>query len=268
MKTIKLKKLEELFESRLISKEEYEKKKKEIEEMPEEKIEKKKSEEVKESKLKSDKMLIIIAALIILVFIVIFSLRYFTQERPETIDELHQLNLKGKLKPEQGYVYNGYSFVKLDDFWYTQLMSSSGKTEFNFNFRYSPRELEDIRIKGNLDVEKFNNASQYFVTFNPLGKEFTHIRLARFDYDMQMIKVFQKIPISACDRNASNVTTVCSGVPIKTCENTEDIVVYFKESDKLNVEYRDNCIIIEGREFDFVKGVDRVFYNLYGIMEQ
>ncbi len=278
MKEIKLKKLEESLESGAISREEYEKKKKEIEEMPEEKVEVlenqrfsapaslEKEEEIKETKLKSDKMLIIGAILIVLVFISIFGFRYFTKERPETIDDLHELNLKGKLKPEQGYLYKGaYSFVKYNDFWYTQLKSSSGKTEFNFNFRYSPRELEDIKIKGWLDVDKFNNATQYYATFNPLGNDLAHVRLARMDYDIMMTRIFQKIPISACDRNE---TTACLGIPIITCENTDDIVVYYKEADELSVEYKGNCIIINGKGFDFVKGVDRILYNLYGIMEQ
>jgi len=74
--------------------------------------------------------------------------------------------------------------------------------------------------------------------------------------------------VSACDRNATNITTACNDIPIITCDNTNDIVVYYKESDELNVEYRDNCIIISGKEFDLVKGVDRVLFNLYGIMEQ
>jgi hypothetical protein len=57
-------------------------------------------------------------------------------------------------------------------------------------------------------------------------------------------------------------------IPIITCENTDDIVVYFKESNELGVEYRNNCIIISGSGLDIVKGVDRVLYNLYGVMEQ
>lgn len=269
MKEIKLKKLEESFESGTISKEEYEKKKKEIEEMLEEKVEER-EEEVKETKSKSDKILLVGVILIVVIFVAIFvGFGLFKQKLPKTIEELHQLNLEGKLKPEQGYLYKDvYSFVKYNDFWYWELPSQSGKTAFNFNFRYSPKELEDIKIKGWLDVGKFNNASQYYATFNPLGKQLSHIRLARLDYDLQMTKVFQKTPVSACDRDASNVTTACSGVPIITCENTEDIVVYFKESDELSVEYKDNCIIIEGKEFDFVKGVDRILYNLYEIMEQ
>lgn len=268
MKEIRLKDLEKTFEEGVISKEEYERKKKEIEAMPEEKREESK-EEVKEPKLKSDRILIIGAILLIVVFAGLFGLKYFNQEQPQTIGDLHELNFKGKLKPDQGFMYNDvYSFIKFDDFWYTKLVSQTGKTEFNFNFRFSPRELEDIDIKGNLDLDKFNNASQYYVTFDPLGKEFTHIRLGRLDFDIQMTKVFQKTPISACDRNVSNKTTSCFRVPIITCENTDDIVVYYKESDELSVEYNDNCIIISGRGFDIVKGVDRVLYNLYGIMEQ
>ena len=210
------------------------------------------------------------AIAVVMVFAVIFGMRFVNQEElPETIDELHQLNLKGKLKPEQGYLYNGvHSFVKIDDVWYAQLMSPSGNTLYNFNFRYSPRELEDIKIKGNLDIGKFNDAKQYYVTFNPVGEEFVHIRLGRLDYDMMMVTVFQKTPISACDRNASNATTACLGVPIITCDNTDDLVVYYKESDELSVEYEDNCIIISGSGFDFIKGVDRVLYNLYKIMDQ
>jgi len=250
--------------------EEYKKKKKEIEAMPEEKVKEEKDEKVEDVKLKSDKTLIIGVVMIMLVFAVILGAKYFNQEEmPKTIDELHELNLKGKLKDEQGYLYNDvYSFVKVEDVWYAQLMSPSGKTFYNFNFRYSPRDLENIKIKGKLDVEKFNDASQYYVTFNPLGKEFTHIRLGRLDYDMMMIQVFDKTPISACDRNVSNATAACLDIPIITCENTDDIVVYFKESNELGVEYRNNCIIISGSGLDIVKGVDRVLYNLYGVMEQ
>jgi len=268
MKEIKLKRLEKSFEEGIINKEEYEKQKEEINEMKEEKREEVK-EELKEAKLKTDRNLIIVIAVIAIIFIALFiGFRFINQDKPQTIEELHKLNLEGKLKPDQGYLYNDlYSFVLLDDFWYTQLKSRSGKTLYNFNFRYSPRDLEDIKITGNLDLDKFNNASEYFVTFNPEGIDFTHIRLARFDYDIQMTQVFQKTPLSACDRK-TNATEACNNVPIITCDNTEDIVVYFKESSELTVEYDDNCIIISGTEFDFVKGVDRVLYNLYGIMEQ
>jgi cytochrome c-type biogenesis protein CcmH/NrfG len=93
MKHLKLKQLEKSLEDGVISKEEYKKKKKEIEEMPEEKTEEK-DEKVEDAKLKSDRTLIVIAIIIILVFAAIFGSRYFTQEQPKTIDELHEWNLK------------------------------------------------------------------------------------------------------------------------------------------------------------------------------
>ena len=265
----RLKELEESYHTGIMNKEEYLKKKKEIEKEPEEK-EKKSQEEIKEVKSKgSDKILVVGILAIILIFAIGFLIGKFTKEQPKTIEDLHQLNIQGKLNPEYGYLYKGaYSFVKYNDFWYWQLTSQSGKTEYSFNFRYSPNDLENIKIKGTLNPKKFNNASQYYVTFNPLGNELTYIRLARLDYDVQMVNVFKKTPISACDRDATNITSACVDVPIITCENTEDIVVYFKESDRLSVEYKDNCIIINGKGFDIVKGVDRVLYNLYDIMEK
>jgi len=267
MKHIKLKELGKSYELGMVTTEEYEKKKKEIEEMPEEGV-KEVKEEVKDVKLKSDKMLIIGAVVIILIFAAIFGARYFTQEQPETIDDLHALNLKGKLKDAQGYIYNNaYSFVKFDDLWLTQFKSPKGTILYDIQFRYGPREVEDIKISGTLNTKRFNDATQYYATFNPLGNDFTYIRLARFDYDIQMTKIFQKTPVSACDRNVTNGTTACVGIPIITCDNTDDVVVYFKESKELNLEYDDNCIVISGSGLDLIKGVDRILYDLYDIIE-
>ena len=36
--------------------------------------------------------------------------------------------------------------------------------------------------------------------FNPIGRDFSYIRLARFDFDTQMLNVFKKTPKSACDK--------------------------------------------------------------------
>ena len=265
MKEAKLKKLDELLEAGLISKEEYEKKKREIEEMPEENV-KVEKEEVKEVKLKSDKKLIIGIGLIVLLFIVIFGFRYFTQEQPETIEDLHELNLKGKLKPEQGYLYKDvYSFVKYDNLWYVQLMSPKGTRFYDIQFRYGPKEVEDIEIEGILDTELFNNASDYYVTFNPTGKDFSHVAVAVGDFNQHMVNIFFKNPIAACDKNE---TDACKDRPIITCDNTDKVVLYVKEANITRVYYDDNCIVVEGSGFDLVKGINRILYDFYEIMEQ
>lgn len=263
MKHLKLKELDKSLEDGIISKKEYEKKKKEIEEMPEEKIEEK--EEVKGVKLKSDRILIVGVIIIVLLFGIVFGLRYFTQEQPETIDDLHELNLKGKLKEEQGYLYKDvYSFVKFDNLWYTQFKSPKGTRLYDIQFRYGPREVEDITIKGSLNTELLNRVTEYYVTFNPTGNDFSHVALAVADFNQHMINIFFKKPVAACDKNE---TYNCVDRPIITCENTDKLVLYVKEANSSRVYFDDNCIVVEGSGFDLIKGVDRILYDFYDIIE-
>ena len=187
------------------------------------------------------------------------------QDTPQTIDDLHALNLKGKLKDDQGYLYKGvYSFVKFDDLWYTQMVSPKGTRFYNIQFRYGPKDVEQIRIKGALSTDLFNNATDYYVTFNPTDGNFSSIALAVSDFNQQMTKVFFKQPIAACDRNE---TTACIGRPIITCDNTDKMVLYVKDSNNSGVYYNNNCITIEGNGFELVKGVDRVLYDFYEIIK-
>ena len=257
-------------ESGIIDKEEYDKWKEKLE--PDVKEFDRKIEEAnkaalsEEPKKSSDKALIISIAIIILLFISVIAFSIFNKQQPKTLEDLHVLNLKGKLKPEQGYVYKGvYSFVTLDNLWYTQLTSPKGAKIYSLALRYSPKDLEDLVIEGNLNAEFFNNQSEFFVTFNPTGKEFSYVSLAVADFNTHMSKVFEKNPVAACDRNG---TEPCKTRPIVTCEDHDKVVLYVKESERFRTYYNSNCIVVEGNGFDLVRGVDRVLYNLYGIMEQ
>jgi len=265
----KLEELKESFETGVISAKEYEEQKEKISEETEAKEEEKASpEEHTEEKgaKKSDKILIASVLALILLFAVFFSYRAITKPQPQTLDELHLFNLKGKLKAEQGYIYkDAYSFVNFDNLWYMQLKSPQGTRLYNMALRYGPRDLEDIKIKGRLNSKLLDNATDYYVTFNPTGANFSHVALAAGDFNQHMVNVFFKMPIAACDKNE---TLACSIRPIITCENKEKIVLYIKEANKTNVYYDDNCIVVEGNGFELVKGVDRVLLNLYGIMEQ
>ncbi len=267
----KLEVLKGSLDSGIIGKEEYESKKEKLD--PEikkfdETIEElnKSNEELEDTKKYSHKALIgtIIAILLLLAAIVAFS--FFYKPKPLTLEDLHVLNLQGKLKPSQGYVYKGvYSFVYLDNFWYTQLKSPKGTKVYDMALRYSPTDLKNITIEGQLNTNLFDNQTQFYVTFNPTGKSLSYVSLAVADFDTHMTKVFEKAPIAACDRNG---TEPCRARPIVTCSNTDKLVFYVKESDRLRVYYNSNCIVIEGSGFDLVKGADRVLYNLYHIMEQ
>ncbi len=258
------------FESGIIEKDEYDKWKEKLE--PDVKELDRKIEEANKADIgeeqpkKTDKVLIISIAVIGLLFVAIIAFGVFNKQQPKTLEDLHVLNLKGKLKPEQGYVYKGvYSFVTLDNLWYTQLTSPKGAKIYSLALRYSPKDLKDIAIEGNLNSEFFNNKSNFYNTFNPRGKELSYVSLAVADFSTHMAKVFEKNPIAACDRNE---TDACKTRPIVICEDNDKLVLYIKESERFRVYYNNNCIVVEGNGFDLVKGVDRILYNLYGIMEK
>jgi hypothetical protein len=257
------------FESGIIDREEYGKWKDKLEpdvKKFDEKIEEANKPEEEPSPKSSEKALIIGIAIIVLLFVAVIAFGIFNKPKPKTLEELHVLNLKGKLKPEQGYVYKGvYSFITSDNLWYTQLTSPKGTKLYSLALRYSPRDLKDIVIEGNLNGEFFNNKTEFYVTFNPTGKDFSSIGLAVADFNTHMSKVFEKKPIAACDRNE---TEPCKNRPIVTCEDKGKLVLYVKESEKFRTYYNNNCIVVEGNGFDLVKGVDRILYNLYNIMEQ
>ena len=267
----KLDVLEGSLESGVIDREEYSKSKeklgpdlKEFDKMIEEKNKYDPGEEV--TKKSSEYTLIISIVVILLVLIAIMGFGIFYKKQPKTLEELNILNLQGRLNPEQGYVYKGvYSFVNFDDAWFTQLKSPMGTKVYSMSLRYSPRDLKDIVIEGSLNADFFNKKSELFVTFNPKGMDFPSVGLAVADFDTHMSKVFEKKTIAACDRND---TEPCKTRPIVTCEDTDKLVLYVKESKMFRTYYNNNCIVVEGNGLDLVKGVDRVLYNLYNIMEQ
>ena len=218
-------------------------------------------------KKSSEKALVISIAVIIVLFGLIFAVRYFYKPQALTLEDMHALNLKGKLRPEQGYVYKGlYSFITQDQEWFTQLSSPKGTKIYDLALRYSPRDLRNITIEGNLNTEFFDSQSEYYVTFNPKGNQFPYVGLAVADFNTHMSKVFEKTPIAACDRNE---TQICQTRPIVTCGNTGNstkLVLYIRESDRFRVYYNDNCIVVEGEGLDLVRGVDRILYNFYHVM--
>lgn len=267
-----MKKLEILkgsLESGIIDKDQYDKEKEKLQaELKEfdKKVEEINKPETREEPKSSDKPLIFGIAVIVLVLIAVVTYSIFNKEQPKTLEDLHVLNLQGKLKPEQGYVYKGaYSFVKFDGVWHTQLKSPKGTRVYSMALRYSPKEVENIAIEGALNKQFFDAQSEFYVTFDPTGKDFSKVALAVSDFDTHITKVFEKVPVAACDRNE---TEICRERPIITCSDTDKLVLYVRETDRFRVYYSDNCVVVEGNGFDFVKGVDRILYNLYGIMEQ
>ena len=202
--------------------------------------------------------MIIIAVL----FIAVFSIKFLIKPKINTIDDLHLLNVQGKLKPEQGYMYGGFSFIRANDLWYTQIQV--GNILIDIPLHYGPKDMENMPVEGAFNTALFDASNHVFMTFNPLGDYLTYVALATGEIDNALIKAFGKAVIGSCDRNE---TEPCAARPIVTCSSTDKLVLYVKEANNSGVYFDDNCIVVEGNGFDLVKGVDRVLYDFYGIIK-
>ncbi len=230
------------------------------------------NEEIKETEIEpesekknSDKALMVAIAAIIIAIVIIFGFRFFqAEEAPKTIEDLHSLNLRGKLNPEEGYIYGGYSFVYANGLWYTQVQTISGTSIFNIPLHYGPKAVEDIPIIGDFNADIFNANKEIFVTFDPLGQNLNYVALAVGEFDQSIIKAFNKFPVAACDKNQ---TKACSTRPIITCNSTSKAVLYLQQEPEPKVIFKDNCMIVQGIGPDIVRSTNRLLLRLYGIME-
>ncbi len=216
----------------------------------------------------STKMFFVGVALIIIIAgILLFVVPLINTSIPEeTVDELHQDNLEGKEDPETNYVYNGFSFAKADDVWYSKVtVPDSGKV-YEIAMRYGPKELEDVELIG--DIGRYNYAyaqspTKYhmYLTFDP-NKDFSHISLSLVTIMNQLGKIFNLGFVTACATEHES----CNDVPLINCENTDKPVIFLTEEPGTKVELKDNCITLQGEDFEVVRATERFLYQWYGIM--
>lgn len=217
--------------------------------------------DIEEKKPISDKALVWGIIGLIVLFGMVFGITYFTkQEQAKTIEELHKLNLEGKLKPEQGYIHKGYSFVFADGLWWTQIQANN--TLYNLPLHFGPKETENMPING-ASNNVFLNATKVYITFNPLASEFKYVTLAVAETDQSLIKSFGIFPIAACDRNE---TDACKNRPIVTCNDIDKAVIYFLDAPESGVVFNGNCVIISGTGWEIVRAADKFLLRMYGLV--
>ncbi len=218
-------------------------------------------EEEPERKI-SDKILVWAIILIVLAFILIFSLTFFHNKTPLTLDEMSSACLEGKLDKDICYVHKGaYVFVKIEGLWYTRIESEGLKVGIPLHF--NPGDLENIPVAGSYNHSLFNSTPYFYITFDPLGSQLNYVALATGEFDRNMLSAFGKQPIASC---IVNETDACKDRPIITCTNTNEPVVYMEQSNKTAVIMDNNCIRIKGEGPDIVKATDRLLMMFYSIM--
>lgn len=228
---------------------------------PSEPIERAVEEEVHESE--TNKYFYVLLALIVIAFASFFVYQKISTPTGATItvDELHDLNINGELSSEKGYTHNGFSFVLFDGLWYTKIQR--GDVAYSIPLHFGPRDVKDVTVKGTLG-KTFDEGDDVYITVNPLDENSDYTALAASELAQNMAIAIKRRPIGACDRNE---TVMCKDRSIVTCETTDKPMIYLVQEQGPEVEFKDQCIIVRGIQYDLVKSADRLLLQWYTIIQ-
>lgn len=209
---------------------------------------------------KSDKKLLMMIGIVVALFVIFFASRFIfgSRDGAVTIDELHRMNIQGKAG-DPHYMYNGFSFVKSENLWYTQVKVKDSLIDIPLHF--GPKELEDVQVRGSID-DDFKK-SYVYITFDPLGGGMQYVALSSAELSLNLVRGIGITPIAACDRNE---TYACADRPIKTCDS-EGAIIYLEQSNETEVVLQGNCVRIKGSNWNLVKATDRLLLQWYGVMK-
>ena len=212
----------------------------------------------------------IVGAIIILAITAFIFIPPLFDDGLVTLDDYHQANLDGK-KLDNAYLYNEFSFVKYDGLWYTQIFNQYTGTQFDVPLHYGPKEVTDLIVTGNLNlffakIKKNNIGDEYdtqtYLTFDPESTQMAYVALATGELTQNLAKTMGIAFLPACTKEHDD----CKDVPIITCDNTKDPVIYIKEAEETAVTVEGNCVIIQGEKEEIVRAADRFLFKLYNIM--
>lgn len=212
---------------------------------------------------KETRNILIIAG--ILVGMLLFSIAGFKVYNQLTgvgiinLDELHQKNLEGDLDPEEGYLYNGYSFIFVDGMWWTEM--KEGKVLLKIPLHFGPREVEEVKMEGSLSGD-FNKGTVVFMVIDP---EFSnkYYSLALSELNFNIVEGIRKKPVAACSKE----NEICTDREILNCENTKGKpVIELRWGGEPKITSKGTCVLISGEEYGLVKAADRLIWQWYGVM--
>ena len=138
--------------------------------------------------------------------------------------------------------YNGFEFVKKNEFWITK----TGNLQFVF--KYNPKEIE--KIGGDLkDLENYYGKPVYISSDDNevVAEIYTNLN--------QIVQRMQKACLEGEKCEDKNL-------PIKTCK---DNFIVVKESENSKIEQKENCVFIYGKQEDLLKLGDEFLFKILKI---
>ncbi len=218
-----------------------------------------------ESEDKGDgKSILIMIGVLIGVVVVAFGgfklYDHFTGAEVINVDELHKDNLEGELDSEEGYVYEGFSFVFVDGLWWTEM--KKGDVLLKIPLHFGPREVEEVKVVGKLGPG-FNEGEEVFMVIDP---EFAdkHYTLALSELNFNVAKGVGRKPVAACSKE----NIICEDREILNCDDTGGKpVIELRYGGEPKITLEGTCILISGEEYGIVKAADRLIWQWYGVMQ-
>lgn len=208
-------------------------------------------------------VLILIGVLVAIFVVVIGGFKvynHFTAASVVVIDDLHQQNLDGKLGSDEGYVYNGYSFVKADGLWWTEVEVKDRIIKIPLH--YGPLEIENIPVTGKLTPE-FNKGETVYISIDPEVNYNKYYTLGLMELNTNILQGVSRKIEAAC----STQNPVCENRTVINCESAVgQPVVQLSVDDVSSVTLKGTCIDIRGNGEDLVKSVDRALYVWYKVV--
>lgn len=205
----------------------------------------------------------VLVGLFILAFGGFSAYNNLTAAQVVTVDELHLLNAQGELEEEQGYLYNGFSFVKADGLWWTE--RKIGERLFKIPLHFGPKEVEQIPIVGDINDAFDDGEIVYFAIDPAVANKYYSLGLGELGFNI--VQAINRRPEAACTAE----DPVCEGRPILNCADTKGEPVIeldlAEPGENAMIELSGTCIRIFGDDQDMVRAVDRLLYQWYGVIE-
>jgi hypothetical protein len=208
----------------------------------------------------SGKYVVIFLVVIVLIFASVFIFGYIKAKNPVTIDSLHDKNLEGKFS-DDNFMYNGFSFVYFDNLWYTRIQDEN--TLYDVALRFNPKEVEDVPIDVNLALIDSETFPEIYITIDPYTNDATYQTLAVSELGLNLVRAMDIIPRAACTTQDNDA---CIGRDIINCSYEYSPIIFIKEADTPMVFQDNTCFVIQGKELDLMKSIDRFIYKIYGII--
>jgi len=139
--------------------------------------------------------------------------------------------------------YNGVKFQEVEGGWIGY------RGEERILLTNNPNELAEVSIKGE-GFDQLNSLSKLYLSLNPDDR----IQNALYEYEFSQNIRIEPPMFNSCFKDFEG----CEDLPIKTCEDASSVtgVIIFKTGENNTINFKNNCLVVEGKEDEIVSVVD------------